>query len=242
MLHVGCFSCTNPVSERRSVICFGSLPSSDMSTQQAGCLKHLLHWAWRCTHARLREAHDPGGVLLGTYRPPYYHGCSLRHCTQYGRSRTGSMHAANVAQTPHGSTVLLVESPAKAKKLQLFLGNEYKVQSSLHAKGYGWCNLRTACRTACDTACHCSLIWPFNPSAVSFSAGLSACWSTTLCCLYAGPGKLRACKRPASEGWVCAARQGFRHAMGEAAGSQAAAAGDSAGHKAGADPDLGHRP
>ena len=39
----------------------------------------------------------------------------------------GSAHAANGAQ--YGSTVLLVESPAKAKKLQQFLGNDYKVRA-----------------------------------------------------------------------------------------------------------------
>ncbi|CAL5218790.1 g512 [Coccomyxa viridis] len=39
-----------------------------------------------------------------------------------------SVHAANGAQ--QGSTVLLVESPAKAKKLQQFLGSDYKVLAS----------------------------------------------------------------------------------------------------------------
>lgn len=39
-----------------------------------------------------------------------------------------SVHAANGAQ--QGSTVLLVESPAKSKKLQQFLGSDYKVQCS----------------------------------------------------------------------------------------------------------------
>ena len=129
MLHVGWFSSQNSVSERQNVTCSGSISQSGMSTQQTSCLKHVLHWAWRSTHARLREAHamHPGGAPLRTYVPPHHHGCSVRYCTQHGRSRMGSVHAANGAQTLHGSTVLLVESPAKAKKLQLFLGNEYKV-------------------------------------------------------------------------------------------------------------------
>ena len=99
-----------------------------MRTRQADCLKHVLGLAWRSTHARLSEAHalHPGGCLLGGRFPAAYHGYSVHYCKQQGRSHMGSVHAANGAQ--QGSTVLLVESPAKAKKLQQFLGNDYKVQ------------------------------------------------------------------------------------------------------------------
>ena len=42
----------------------------------------------------------------------------------------GLVHASTGAQAVEGSTVLLVESPAKAKKLQHFLGPEYKVRET----------------------------------------------------------------------------------------------------------------
>lgn len=49
-------------------------------------------------------------------------------CIEGRRCFTGCVQAASGRQPSHENTVLLVESPAKAKKLQQFLGDEYKVQ------------------------------------------------------------------------------------------------------------------
>ncbi len=129
MLHVGCHFRHGRMSERYQVTPFDSLAPGDMSPQRAGKLRQVLGWAWHSTHARLREPHakHPGGCLLGGCLPATPHGYSVQYCKQQGRSRMGSAHAANGAQ--YGSTVLLVESPAKAKKLQQFLGNDYKVRA-----------------------------------------------------------------------------------------------------------------
>ena len=131
MLHVGCHLCQCRMSERYQATSFGFLASSDMSPRQTGLLRQGLGWAWRSTHGRWRGAHamHSGGCLLGRCLPATSHGYSVHYCKQQGRSQMGSVHAANGAQ--HGSTVLLVESPAKAKKLQQFLGDDYKVQSQI---------------------------------------------------------------------------------------------------------------
>ena len=133
MLHVGWDPCHSRVSERNTVTCKGSLTPRDMNMQQAGCLKLVLGWAWRSTHARLREAHamHSGGCLLGRCLPAGYHDHRMRFHTQGAKSRVGSVRAASGAQASQGSTVLLVESPAKAKKLQQFLGPDYKVRQSM---------------------------------------------------------------------------------------------------------------
>lgn len=129
MLHVDCNFCRKLASERRSVDSFGSLAPRDMRTQQAGSLKQVVGWAWRITHARVREAHamHAGGSLLGTYLPAHDRAYRAPPCTQGRSFQMGRVHAATGGQALDGSTVLLVESPAKAKKLQHFLGPEYKV-------------------------------------------------------------------------------------------------------------------
>ena len=109
--------------------CHASQVPIDMRRQifPGGCLR----WAYRS----LQASYHYGRALSGPYAP---HGLRYRDAPKHRSisdpslprrvaNRAGTVHVTSAAQSSTGSTVLLVESPAKARKLQQFLGEQYKV-------------------------------------------------------------------------------------------------------------------
>ena len=108
--------------------CHASVAPIDMRRQASsgGCLR----WAYRSAQANYHS----GKVLSGAYAahggiPDVLEHRSLcdPHLLRWAASRAGTVQVTSAAQLSTGSTVLLVESPAKARKLQQFLGDQYKV-------------------------------------------------------------------------------------------------------------------
>ena len=109
--------------------CHASVSPTDMrrQTSSGGCLR----WAYRSAQATyysgkvLSRAHATHGLGI----PDVLEHRSLcdPHLPRRAASRAGTVQVTSAAQLSTGSTVLLVESPAKARKLQQFLGDQYKV-------------------------------------------------------------------------------------------------------------------
>ena len=133
MLHVDRGFCLGLGFQGHTKTCCVSIIPVDMRGQQASRLKWGLRWAWRCAHAHSMEVFTmhSGASLLDRCLPARHARRGLS-CTEGRRCFTGYVQAASGRQPSHGSTLLLVESPAKAKKLQQFLGDEYKVQLLLN--------------------------------------------------------------------------------------------------------------
>ena len=129
MLHQDLGRRAVPGPRSRAEICHASKVRTDMQIQplSGGCLR----WAYRSIQARYYD----GMILSGPYATRGVHECDvLKHrCVSNPYSPrwvahpAGRVHVTSAADPSSGSTVLLVESPAKARKLQQFLGNQYKV-------------------------------------------------------------------------------------------------------------------
>lgn len=109
--------------------CHASEVPIDMRRQASfgGCLR----WAYRSAQANYHSGKVLSGAdaIRGLTFPNVLKHRSLCDplLPRWAASRAGTVQVTSAARSSMGSTVLLVESPAKARKLQQFLGDQYKV-------------------------------------------------------------------------------------------------------------------
>ena len=90
-----------------------------------------LRWAYRSAQANYHSGKVLSGAdaIRGLTFPNVLKHRSLCDplLPRWAASRAGTVQVTSAARSSTGSTVFLVESPAKARKFQQFLGDQYKV-------------------------------------------------------------------------------------------------------------------